>query len=259
MEPDPRLESAGALNVPPGKNRLATGACTSAPGRAARVGKGLGRITIAAALASGAACVHHANREVVSVPVYQEVEPNNDPFSANYFGRIRPGDHFFIDGWIDSGPFDPFDGFAFTADSALHVDFQLWIDDPSSDLDVCLYDPQADLILDCFQTSNNPERGGVDVYAGNLDFHLVVQSFLGSSTYSLEIVVTPLYAATTALHAHPIAAAPIDGEPGDGRDPGAFEPYRKTPREDRVLRELQVIRIDPATGETRMVLEVHRR
>ena len=130
------------------------------------------------------------------MPVFVEQERNDEPFNANHFGVIRPGDHFFIDGFVRDDLVDPFDGFAFTAGSPLHVDFQLWSGRAAADLDVCLYDPQLDETLACYATDLNPEIGGVDVSAGGFDFHLVVEAFVGDSSYSLEIVVLPLFAAT---------------------------------------------------------------
>jgi hypothetical protein len=143
--------------------------------------------------------VHHHDSGHADI-VFQEEERNDDPLTANHFGSLRPGDRFFIDGFVRDdllGPLvDPFDGFAFTAEVPLHVDFQLFIGNPAADLDVCLYDPQLDETLACFATADDPEQGGVDVFAGGLDFHLVVESFVGDSSYSLEVVVLPLFAVT---------------------------------------------------------------
>ena len=144
------------------------------------------------------ACSDHDHDHGVSVPSFFEVEPNDDAFTANDFGFLQPGDHFFIEGYITDNGFDPFDGFWFTSTQPIHVDFQLFIDEPFVDLDVCLYDPLFDVTIDCYQSTNNPEQGGVDVVGGNIDFHLVVESFVGSSTYGLEIVVLPLAPALTA-------------------------------------------------------------
>ena len=219
----------------------------------------LGSTLILLALSPLAACTH-SHSDPPSVPVYAEVEPNDDPFSANYFGRIRPGDRFFIDGWIDDRGFDPFDGFAFTADVPLHVDFQLWIDDPFADLDVCLYDPQLGLVLDCFQTASNPERGGVDALAGGLDFHLVVESFSGRSSYALEISVTALYAATAALPGSGLTGT--DGRrDADKPEAAAVKGYAKTESDERdepTLRAVFVLEIDPRTGEISRELTFRR-
>ena len=131
-------------------------------------------------------------------PVFLEQEPNDDPLTANDFGVLRIGDRFFIDGFVRDDMGDPFDGFAFVAGEAIHVDFQLFSGDLAADLDVCLYDPQLDQTLACFATDVNPERGGVDVDAGGFAFHLVVESFVGDANYSLEISVLPLFVALTA-------------------------------------------------------------
>ena len=130
-------------------------------------------------------------------PVFFEQEPNDDPLTANDFGVLRIGDRFFIDGFVRDDLNDPFDGFAFVAGEAIHVDFQLFSGDLAADLDVCLYDPLVDETLACFATDVNPERGGVDVDAGGFEFHLVVESFVGDADYSLEISVLPLFAALT--------------------------------------------------------------
>ena len=125
-------------------------------------------------------------------PTVFEVERNDFPDEANHFGVFVPGDSLLIEGRITDSGFDPFDGFAFTAGTPLHLDFQLFIDNVLADFDVCLYDPQLGAVVDCFQTANNPEQGGVDVVTAGLDFHLVVESFVGSGTYGLEIFVDTL-------------------------------------------------------------------
>jgi hypothetical protein len=127
-----------------------------------------------------------------SVPVFLEREPNDLPATANDFGTVRPGDDLIIEGSIRDDLSDPFDGFAFTAGEPLHVDFELFIDG-AADLDVCLYDPQIDETVACFATDNDPERGGVDVFEGGLDFHLVIESFTGDAAYSLVLTVLPLF------------------------------------------------------------------
>lgn len=162
------------------------------------------------------------------VPTFREVELNDDPLTANHFGVLRPGDRFYIEGFVRDDGLDPFDGFAFTAGGPIHVDFQLFIDDPRDDLDVCLYDPLLDETLACYATADNPERGGVDVFDGGFDFHLVVESFRGSSTYALEIDVQPLFAARAA-GADGSRAVLGESNADEGRAPAAAEAYRRAP------------------------------
>jgi hypothetical protein len=156
------------------------------------------------ALALAASCSGGSNHDgTVFVPAtYPESEVNDVAPMADYFGLLRPGDFFYIEGHISDIPFDPFDpwnghdpfdGFAFTANEPVHVQFRLFIDDPYADLDVIVYDPQIGFDVGWFATANNPETGAVDVYGYGLDFHLVVESWVGSSSYTMEIEVFELY------------------------------------------------------------------
>jgi hypothetical protein len=211
--------------------------------------------TIAVLCAALAACHDDDDDGGGAVAVLFEQEPNDDPLTANHFGVLRVGDRFFIDGAVRDDLVDPFDGFAFTAGEALHVDFQLFSGNPAADLDVCLYDPLLDQTLACYQTASDPEQGGVDVTAGGLDFHLVIESFVGQATYSLEIVVLPLFV-REAL-----------GEDGAGRITAtgasaecaadALEGYRKSAPAPRVLLE-QSLEIDVEHGLVIERLHVRR-
>lgn len=177
------------------------------------------------------ACYHHHRHDghQPSVPTYFEFEPNDDPFTANDFGVLVPGDHFFIDGFISDSGFDPFDGFWFTSAQPIHVDFQLFTDNPSADLDICLYDPVLDQTISCWETANNPEQGGVDVTGGNVDFQLVVNSFIGSSDYALEIVV---YSLPAPLPVTADGSAPAPGaRPALVATGGAVSPVESARRE----------------------------
>jgi hypothetical protein len=203
------------------------------------------RSTLPALCLALSACHHHHRDGHSGVPVFREEEPNDDALTANHFGVIRPGDRFVIEGFVRDDDGDRFDGFAFTAERPLHVDFQLFADHvrgrPAADLDVCLFDPQ-DESLDCFATTEDPERGGVDVFAGGLDFHLVVESFLGDAGYALEIVVQPLFAATASDSpagrsgsASGLSAVDARAE----RRPRAELGYKQRPAERRPVLELE--------------------
>jgi len=178
------------------------------------------------------------------VVAFLELEPNDLPPQANHFGLLYPGERFYIDGSVRDDAGDPFDGFAFTASEPIHVDFQLFHGDPGSDLDVCLYDPLLDQTLACWATADRPERGGVDVFEGGLDFHLVVESFAGDAPYSLEIVVF-------RLASQPLGAAGGSGLAGTGaageRAPDAPRDYRQPPPEPVLVLE-HTLEFFPETG-----------
>ncbi len=186
-----------------------------------------------------------------------ELEPNDDPATANYLGGLAVGSQLVIEGFITDRGTDPFDGFAFTALEPLHVDVLL-AHNTLSDLDVCLFDPQLNQTLACFATEDNPELGGVDITAAGLDFHLVVESFVGESEYALELVVLPLFAAR-ALEAGQATRAivPTGARIAPGRWPAAPHGYVR-PLEDPLARGLEIerrIQIDRRTG---LVLELVR-
>lgn len=192
------------------------------------------------------------------IPVFVEQEPNDVPAEANDFGVLQVGDRFFIDGFVRDdvagGFVDPFDAFLFTAGEPLHVDFALFIAAPGADLDVCLFDPQLGTTVECFATGDDPELGGVDVTAGGLDFHLVVESFAGDSAYSLEIDVQPLFAASsddgTGPRIRATGARSI-------RSPRAERDY--PPRRERPVVELeQHLWLDPRSGEGFALVRVKR-
>lgn len=194
---------------------------------------------------------HHHDSGGGGIPVFLEAERNDDPLTANHFGVLHPGQQFFIDGNVRDDLADPFDGFAFTAGQALHVDFQLFIDNAAADLDVSLYDPQIDQTVASWTTIDNPEVGGVDVFAGGLDFHLVIESFVGDATYSLALTVQPLFVRELREQDAPaLAAVDARGE----RDAEARSEYLKSPRGSHLDVE-RVFQIDVERG---LVLERRR-
>jgi hypothetical protein len=142
----------------------------------------------------------------------------------------------------------------------MHVDFQLFIDTNTANLDVCLYDPQLDQTVACFATDANPEQGGVDVSTGGLDFHLVVESFAGDGPYTLEINAQPLFAAATpgelaAAPARALTAVDARADHATGAEAG----YRREKPRSRPLVEIeQSFEIDPKTGTVLAITHVRR-
>jgi hypothetical protein len=107
---------------------------------------------------------------------------------------------------------------------------------------VCYFNPYSGLIEACFATSSNPESGWLALYGGT-DFHLVVSSYFGDSSYTLELVGRPLGYAPAAATA-PVAderRAPFDTYAG----PDAVEP---TPEPATPLVRGRWILIDPESG-----------
>jgi len=217
----------------------------------------------------GAACHDHSRSDgSVAFPSYFEVEPNDFEEEANDFGLLFPNDYFWIEGdvrEISQVPIDPRDGFAFTAGRPIHVDFRLVVDDPVAICRVGLFDPQlGETIAYYLQDQHGEVLGGVDVPSGALDFHLVVESTLGATTYGLEIDVFGLSAASASgsALAAPASASGLRAS-ANGRVPRSRtdDPFRDYSRDRSLPAELaqppspigklHVIEIEPS-GETRV-------
>ena len=175
----------------------------------------LGTLAIVGLCVATAACHKSSRRHHggggASVFSFVEVEPNNLAFDANYLGTLAIGETLIVRGFIEDTPFDPFDGFAVTALEPMDVEFYLTSDDPFTDLDLCYYNPYSAQTEACWETSFNPEAGLLAMNGGE-DFHLVVASYLGASSYTLEIIGIPI--------GYSPAAAP---GPERGADPEALE------------------------------------
>ena len=113
-----------------------------------------------------------------------EREPNNVPAQADAIGFVDSNDFYRIRGRVDD--FDTLDGFAFAADFPVDVEAALFIDDPFADLVVYVYDPVTDTFPFVFDDLTNPVLGSFRINLPS-DFHLVVASLFGSSTYTLEV------------------------------------------------------------------------
>ena len=205
---------------------------------------------------------HHGAPQPEPVPVFDEIEPNDFASEVDHFGVILPGDRFAIRGHVRNDAGDPADGFGFTASEPIHVEFRLLADNPFADMAVALYDPQIDQTVFTYQSGANPELGSVDVFAGGVDFHLVVVTSLESTSYELELQVFALQPAArvaggdvgaTAL----VARADGDPEPVEdalarrlgyyARTEGSAAPAEATPG---VLERLEVLELAPTREET---------
>ena len=186
---------------------------------------GLGLVT--AACHKGRHHPHHGGgASSGGVYSFVEVEPNNAALESNYLGSLAVGETLVIRGYIDDSGFDPFDGFAITTAGPLDVEFFLTADDPFADLDICYYDPYSGIEKACWETSFNPEAGLIAMNGG-LDFHLVVGSYFGGSSYTLEVIGRPVgyYAPAAAAGEAP---APTLGTPAQRERAVPFEAYDGT-------------------------------
>ncbi|MDP6538344.1 MAG: hypothetical protein QF903_01430 [Planctomycetota bacterium] len=165
------------------------------------------------------------------LPVLYEVEPNDEAWYANEVGPVVAGEHFLIEGHITECCPDPFDGFAFVAVEPMEVELTLHAHDPTADLDFCIYDPVADVMLACFEGMTNPEIGSVGL-ALPAEFHVVVSSWYGDSPYTLEVRTYPMILGLGHEGA-PAGFAAVEGAfrslpaPVDGEVRERFAAYRE--------------------------------
>jgi len=116
-----------------------------------------------------------------------EQEPNGNSDNPDFIGTIRAGDRFRIDGHVRDSGSDIFDGFAFVTAEPLVIEVTLFADNVFADLDFCVYDPDFDEFIACFDGEDDPEEGTFLVDAFNQEFHIVVESHFGDSGYLLEV------------------------------------------------------------------------
>lgn len=148
-------------------------------------------------------------------PVYQEAEPNDSPFGADWFGGLYVHEHFFIEGHVDAFGPDVYDHFEFVADEPIGVEF--WLDawNPGADVDLCLIDPDNGDVLACYDSPHGSEAGYFTIDWPGKRFVLMVETWVYDTGYTLEIYTSH----------HP---APSSDGGGDGlADPlGADAPGR---------------------------------
>jgi|FLOH01.1.fsa_nt_gi hypothetical protein len=152
----------------------------------------------------GAGChVSHAEYVGTGTPgpstiVVPEVEVNDFAFAPQHVGTVFPGDHLFIEGSITDAGWDPRDGFQLFAAVPMVVNVVLNAHVPGVDLDWCVWDPTVGDYTVCAETEFNPELGSFIVLPPGNEFHMVVSSFSGTSTYTLELTFSAYYGAEAA-------------------------------------------------------------
>ncbi len=179
-------------------------------------------------------------------PFLTEQEPNDSAATADWIGPVGPGDQLSILGHVTYWGPDIYDGFAFYTAAPCDIELALWTDDPFADLDVCVYDPDLGQFVFCFETADDPETGIFTIGEAGKPFHLVVTSFAGASTYTLEVrgLALSLLAATSGADPTPAV------EHRQGRE-GFWARYHG-PEEDGgeplLLLPAELITIDLETG-----------
>jgi hypothetical protein len=143
------------------------------------------------ALGAFVAGCHVSHTKVVGPPpatffVIPEVEVNDFAWAPQSIGLVHAGETIVLEGAITDQGWDPRDGYRFVAQQSLVVDVALDAHVPGVDLDWCVWDPYIGDYTVCAETGIDPEIGSFLVPAG-AEFHLVVSSYSGTSTYSMDV------------------------------------------------------------------------
>jgi hypothetical protein len=124
-----------------------------------------------------------------------EIEVNDFAFAPQPIGTVVPGDQLFIEGSITDQGWDPRDGFQLFAAVPMVVSVSLDAHVPGVDLDWCVWDPSVGDYTVCAETEFNPELGSFIVVPPGDEFHMVVSSFSGTSTYTMELTFSTYFGA----------------------------------------------------------------
>lgn len=164
------------------------------------------RTLFAAALVATSSACHVSHTELVGTgPVFPpppivlpEVEVNDFAWSPNSVGWVSGGETVIIEGSITDQGWDPRDGFQFFANEPLLVDVSLDAHVFGADLDWCVWDPTVSAYTVCAETDFNPENGSFIVVPPGNEFHIVVSSFSGTTTYSMTVTFSTYFSAEAA-------------------------------------------------------------
>jgi|GEM_PF-6776136 len=151
--------------------------------------------TIAATLALSA-CAKHADSPLAGgapIAYFFEDEPNDSSYAPQPIGPVHPPEQLVIQG--DAGYHgyfhrDDSDAFALQAAAPARIHFALRCYG-DGDLDLCLYDPYYDEVVEHWD-SYGEEEGSFDVPGFHQDFQLIVVAYSGEAEYDLELRVDPL-------------------------------------------------------------------
>lgn len=164
-------------------------------------------------LLAGCHVSHHKAAPSTPTPlvIVPEVEVNDFAWQPQNLGGVHGGMQVQLEGSITDQGWDPRDGFRFVAQQPLVVNVELDAHVPGVDLDWCVWDAALGDYTVCAETGLDPEVGSFIVPAG-AEFHLVVSSFAGTSSYSMWVGFSTYFGAT-------VADAPVQATAPERHDP----------------------------------------
>ena len=177
--------------------------------------------------------------------IFEEREPNDDPFFGDFIGPVDTLSHLYVDGFVDDDPGpsgDIYDHFEFVTEEA--ASFEVRLEPLSNWAEVALgvFDPDSGEMVLWVDDPGGVQWADFTVHEPNKAFVLVVAATYGYGSYELELLghnYNPLFAPEHNLTGNGEARPAIepldpsmdlrnqdpDGEPdGDSdRDPKSFD------------------------------------
>lgn len=149
-------------------------------------------LSLAAAAFAGGCSRAHGHHHPPFDPYTYEIEPNDFYWTAQGIGPIDVGESVWLRGHVSDFTSDRYDGYAFQSWRPMDIEFHLTADDPHADFDIALFDPYTLTTVAVWESGSNHESGFFSVATAGTEFHLVVSSYTGTDSYTLEVRGTPL-------------------------------------------------------------------
>ena len=122
--------------------------------------------------------------------LYYELEPNDFPEAPDFVAVLDGLRHVAVRGSVEAVGYDIVDHIEFEAAEPIEIDFYLTGLNVSSDVDVTIYDPIADLILGVYAGIGD-ESGTIIVHDPGRPFQFVIEAFGIDADWDLELIAYP--------------------------------------------------------------------
>ncbi|MEZ6005707.1 MAG: hypothetical protein R3F33_16180 [Planctomycetota bacterium] len=155
--------------------------------------RGMAWLPLASALL-GLAChpshTHHPGTGT-SIPFYDEREPNNDPYAADFIGYVDSDSHLIVGGFVDDYPGpggDIYDHFEFVTSEAASFEVLLEPLSAWNDMALGVFDPDTGEMVMWIDDPGGAQWADFTVHTPGKAFVLVVAATYGYGDYDLELL-----------------------------------------------------------------------
>ncbi len=151
----------------------------------------LALLALSTLFAAGCSGSHQHGTTSSTPPVFEEIEPNDDPLFGDFIGAVDRYSHLFVVGEVndDPGPFgDIYDHFEFVTDEAASFEVQLEPNSFANDVALGVFDPDTGQMVLWVDDPSGVQWAEFTVHEANKNFVLVVAATWGYGSYELELL-----------------------------------------------------------------------